>query len=337
MPISLGQLATQFGCDLVGDPDVVIDKLATLGNAGEGSLTFLANPAYLSQLPATRAAAVILREADAAACPTAALITKDPYVAYARMAAVVHPSATREPGMHASAVVAASAVVDASVHLSANVVIGERTRVGANTFVGPNTVIGDDCVVGDDCYLHANVTLVRAVAMGDRCIMHSGAVIGGDGFGNAMTPEGWLKVPQVGGVRLGSDIEVGCNSTIDCGAIDDTVIGDGVRIDNLCQVGHNAHIGDHTALAATVAIAGSAVIGKRCMFAGHSGTVGHITVCDDVILNACSSLTKDIHEPGVYSNFLAAEKAGDWNKQVARLRRLDKLMERVKKLEQDKT
>jgi UDP-3-O-[3-hydroxymyristoyl] glucosamine N-acyltransferase len=336
MPISLGQLATQFGCDLVGDPDVVINKIATLSNAGEGALTFLASPAYLKQLSATTAAAVILREADAAACPTAALIAKDPYATYARMAAVVHPSATPAPGIHASAVVAESADVAPSAHIAANAVVGERSRIGARTSIGAGTVIGDDCVLGDDCRLHANVTLVRAVVMGDRCIMHSGAVIGGDGFGNAMTPEGWLKVPQLGGVKIGSDVEIGCNSTVDCGAIDDTVIGDGVRIDNLCQIAHNVLIGDHTAMAATAAIAGSAVIGKRCMFAGQSGTVGHITVCDDVIVSGCSVLSKDIQEPGVYSNFFAAEKIADWNRQVARLRRLDKLMERVKKLEQDK-
>lgn len=336
MPISLGQLATQFGCDLVGDPDVVVDKLASLSNAGEGSLTFLASPAYLKQLSSTRAAAVILREADAAASPTASLIAKDPYATYARMAAVIHPAPTHAAGTHASAVVDASAQVHASAHLAANVVIGARSRIGVNTYIGPGAVIGDDCVVGDACHLHANVTLVRAVALGERCIIHSGAVIGGDGFGNAMTPEGWVKVPQVGGVRVGSDVEIGCNTTVDCGAIDDTVIEDGVRIDNLCMIGHNVHIGAHTAMAATAAIAGSAVIGKRCMFAGQSGTVGHITVCDDVILSACSVLTKDIHEPGVYSNFFAAEKIADWNRHVARTRRLDKLMERVKKLEQDK-
>ncbi len=336
MPISLGQLATEFGCELVGDPDTVVDKLATLSNAGAGSLTFLASPAYRKQLASTQAAAVVLREADAAASPTASLIAKDPYATYARMAAVLYPPPALAAGVHASAVVDASAQVDSSAHVAANVVIGARSQIGANVCIGPGVVIGDDCVVGNHTRLHANVTLVRAVVMGERCIIHSGAVLGGDGFGNAMTPEGWLKVPQVGGVRIGSDVEIGCNSTIDCGAIDDTVIEDGVRIDNLCMVGHNARVGAHTAMAGTAAIAGSAVIGKRCMFAGQSGTVGHITVCDDVIVSACSVLSKDIHEPGVYSNFFAAEKAADWNRYVARSRRLDKLVGRVKKLEQDK-
>lgn len=336
MPISLGQLATEFGCELVGDPDTVVDKLATLSNAAAGSLTFLASPAYRNQLASTQAAAVVLREADAAASPTASLIAKDPYATYARMAAVLYPPPALAAGVHASAVVDASAQVDSSAHVAANVVIGARSQIGANVCIGPGVVIGDDCVVGNHTRLHANVTLVRAVVMGERCIIHSGAVLGGDGFGNAMTPEGWLKVPQVGGVRIGSDVEIGCNSTIDCGAIDDTVIEDGVRIDNLCMVGHNARVGAHTAMAATAAIAGSAVIGKRCMFAGQSGTVGHITVCDDVIVSACSVLSKDIHEPGVYSNFFAAEKAADWNRYVARSRRLDKLVGRVKKLEQDK-
>jgi UDP-3-O-[3-hydroxymyristoyl] glucosamine N-acyltransferase len=336
MPISLGQLATEFGCDLVGDPDVVVDRLATLSNAGEGSLSFLASPAYLKQLSSTRAAAVILREADAAASPTASLIAKDPYATYARMAAVVMPVPSHAAGRHPSAVVADSAQVADSAHLAANVVIGERCRIGEQTYIGPGTVIGDDCSVGDGCRLLANVTIVRAVSMGDRCIIHSGAVLGGDGFGNAMTADGWIKVPQVGGVRIGSDVEIGCNTTIDCGAIDDTVIEDGVRIDNLCMIAHNVRVGAHTAMAAMTGIAGSTVIGKRCMFAGQSGTVGHITVCDDVVVSGCSVLSKDIEEPGVYSNFFAAEKIADWNRHVARTRRLDKLVARVRKLEQDR-
>ena len=178
---------------------------------------------------------------------------------------------------------------------------------------------------------------MRSVSIGKRCIVHAGAVIGGDGFGNAMTPDGWVKVPQLGGVRIGDDVEIGCNTTIDCGALDDTVIEDGVRLDNLVQIAHNVHVGAHTAMAAMAAIAGSTVVGKRCMFAGMSGAVGHITICDDVILSGQGMITKNITEPGVYASSFAAEKVRDWNRRVGRIRRLDALNERVKNLEKGKS
>ena len=182
----------------------------------------------------------------------------------------------------------------------------------------------------------ANVTLARKVRIGERGLFHPGVVIGSDGFGNAMTPEGWIKVPQLGGVVVGDDVEIGANSTIDCGAIDDTVIEDGVRLDNLCMVAHNVRIGAHTAFAARVAIAGSAVIGKRCMFAGKSGTVGHVTVCDDVTVLGRGTVSKDITEPGVYGAGFTVEKARDWNRQAARFRRLGSLFDRVKRLEKER-
>ena len=175
--------------------------------------------------------------------------------------------------------------------------------------------------------------MARAVRMGQRCIMHPGVVLGADGFGNAMTPEGWLKVPQVGGVVIGDDVEIGANTTVDCGAIDDTVIEDGVRIDNLCMIAHNVHIGAHTAIAGQSGIAGSTTIGKRCMFAGSAGAVGHISICDDVVVLARAVITRDITEPGSYSGLFPAETARGWSKFVARLRRLEALQGRVKKLE----
>ena len=194
-------------------------------------------------------------------------------------------------------------------------------------------MIGPDCVVGSDCRFVANVTLARSVQVGERCIFHPGVVVGADGFGNAMTPEGWVKVPQLGGVRIGDDVEIGANSTVDCGALDDTVIENGVRIDNLCMIAHNVHIGEHTALAAMTGIAGSTTIGKRCMFAGQGGTVGHITVCDDVVVGAKSYLTKDIREAGTYLASFPGEPARDWARQLARFRRLEQLNQRVRKLE----
>jgi len=334
MAISLGELATRFGCELIGDADIPVDNVASLKNANSTSLSFLSSGVFRDQLAATRAAAVILRADDAGACPCASLINDNPYVCYARMAALICPAPSYEPGIDSSATVAPTATVAASAHIAARAVIGDGSTVGENACIGPGCVIGPDCSIGADSRLIANVTVVRKVSLGLRCILHPGVVVGSDGFGNAMTPDGWLKVPQVGGVRIGNDVEIGANSTIDCGALDDTVIEDGVRIDNLVMIAHNVHVGAHTAIAAQCGFAGSAVLGKRCMFAGQSGTVGHITVCDDVVLSGQGMITKDITEPGVYASSFAAEPIRDWNRRVARFRRIDKLIDRVSKLEQ---
>jgi UDP-3-O-[3-hydroxymyristoyl] glucosamine N-acyltransferase len=333
MPISLGELATQFGCELIGNPDVVVDRVASLSSAQSNALSFLSNAALKEQLSATRAAAVILRADDAEASPVAAIIHDDPYACYARMAAVVCPPPVVEPGVHPSAVIATSAVVADSAQIAPHVVVGERAEIGGNVFVGPGTLVGADCRVGNDCRLIANVTLARSVTIGVRGVLHPGVVIGADGFGNAMTPEGWIKVPQLGGVRIGDDVEIGANTTVDCGALDDTIIDDGVRIDNLCMIAHNVHIGAHTALAGMVGIAGSTAIGKRCMFAGKSGAVGHINVCDDVVVAAKTFLSKDVTSPGTYAASFPASEAKSWARQLARFRRLGDLIERVRKLE----
>ena len=334
MPVSLGELATRFGCELIGDPDSIVSGVASLVNATPESLTFLASKACKEQLSSTKAAVVVLRPGDAEDSPVAALLHDDPYACYARMAAVICPLPAYTPGRHESAVVDDSATVAGSAHLAPHVVVGERSTIGENVFLGPGTVVGPDCVVGDDCRFIANVTLARAVTIGKRGIFHPGVVLGADGFGNAMTPDGWVKVPQLGGLLVGDDVEIGSNTTVDCGAIDDTVIEDGVRVDNLCQIAHNVHIGAHTAMAAMVAVAGSAKIGKRCLIGGTSGVIGHISICDDVVVLGASSVTKSIDDPGVFSSMLPAEPAKEWGKKVARFRRLDALMARVKELEQ---
>jgi UDP-3-O-[3-hydroxymyristoyl] glucosamine N-acyltransferase len=333
MPIKLGELAAKFDCELVGDPDVTIDNVAGLQNAGPGSLSFLSNPKFRKQLAATGAAAVVLRAEDVDDSPTASLVSNNPYADYARMAGVIHPPPSYAAGIDASAVIAPTAEVSPTAHIAANVSIGDRSTIGDNVYVGPGTVIGPDCSVANDCRLIANVTLVRDVRLGLRGILHPGAVIGADGFGNAMTPEGWIKVPQLGGVRIGNDVEIGANTTVDCGAIEDTVIEDGVRIDNLCHIGHNAYIGAHTAVAGMSGISGSATVGKRCLLAGQSGIVGHIKVCDDVVVSGKAVISKDVTEPGVYAGTFTAEPAREWNRKVARFRRLDQLIERVRKLE----
>ena len=335
MSISLGDLASRFDCELKGDASVQIEAVASLHNADSSSLSFLSSPAFKPQLASTKAAAVILRAEDASLCPTACLINENPYASYARMAAEIHPAPQYEPGVHTSATIASSATVAASAHIAANAVIGDRSTIGENTYVGPGCVVGPDCTVGDDCRFVANVTVVRQVVMGARCLLHPGVVLGTDGFGNAMTPEGWIKVPQLGGVRVGNDVEIGANTAIDCGSIDDTIIEDGVRIDNLVHIAHNVRIGEHTAIAAQSCFAGSVTIGKRCMFSGNSGSTGHVTICDDVIVSILGMITKDITEPGVYASSWPAEPVRDWNRSVARVRRLDSLNDRVKKLEKD--
>jgi len=333
LSISVGELAERFGCELIGDPDVVIDGVGSLTNAGSNALSFLSGPAFKNQLSSTKAAAVILRADDADEAPGAALINDNPYACYARMAALICPPPVYEPGAHASSVVAATATVAETAHIAANAIVEDGATIGENSYIGPGTVVGSGCVVGDDCRLHANVTFVRDVVTGDRCIFHSGSVIGADGFGNAMTPDGWVKVPQVGGVRIGNDVEVGSSTTVDCGAIDDTLIENGVRLDNQIQIGHNVHLGEHTAIASAAAVAGSTRIGKRCLLAGLVGIAGHVNICDDVTIMGKGMVSKDITEPGVYASNFPVEDVRTWNRRVAMFRRLDKLLGRVIKLE----
>jgi UDP-3-O-[3-hydroxymyristoyl] glucosamine N-acyltransferase len=246
---------------------------------------------------------------------------------------VLHPPASPSAGIHSSAVVAGTARISPDAHLAANVVVGENSVVSDGVVIGPNSIIGDNCSVGVGTRLIAKVTLVDDVVIGARCIVHPGAVIGCDGFGNAMSNTGWVKVPQVGGVRIGNDVEIGANTTIDRGAIEHTVIENGVRLDNLVQIAHNVCVGEHSALAAMTGISGSTAIGKRCMFGGQTGTVGHLTICDDVIVTGKSMVTKSISAPGTYSGGFAAEEAGTWKKRMARFKRLDRLAARVAAIE----
>ncbi|MEM6512885.1 MAG: UDP-3-O-(3-hydroxymyristoyl)glucosamine N-acyltransferase [Pseudomonadota bacterium] len=336
MSTTLGDLAEQFDCELQGSAAVAVDHVDNLVNANATAVSFLSNAALKPQLYDTGAGAVILRREDAADSPVAALISDDPYATYARVAAVLHAPRPVRPGIHPSAVVSDTARVAASAEVAANAVIDEGATIGEHCFVGPGSVVGSNCSIAAASRLLANVTLVADVRLGERCLVHPGAVIGSDGFGNAMTPEGWVKVPQVGGVRVGDDVEIGANATVDCGAIDDTVIGNGVRLDNQVMIAHNVVIGEHTAMAAQVGIAGSARIGARCLFAGHSGTVGHIEVCDDVVVLGKTMLTKSISKPGAYSGGWAGEPAKGWARTVARVRRLGSLLDRVAALEKDK-
>ena len=333
MDLALGELAVRFGCELRGDPALRVARVATLAGAGPGDLGFLANPQYRVQLGATRATAVVLDAASASLCPVAALLHPNPYATYARIAALLHPQPPAAPGVHPTAVIDASAQLAASASIGAHVVIGPDTVIGERVRIGPGCVLGAGVQVGDDCVLHPRVILEPGTQLGERVRLQSGVVIGGDGFGFARDGAGWTKVPQLGVVRIGADVEIGANTTVDRGAIDDTVIAAGVKLDNQIQIAHNVQIGEHTVIAACSGISGSTRIGARCVIAGSVGVAGHLDICDDVVLTGGSSVTHSLTTPGVYSGCLPATTAPVWRRLVGRFKRLDALTERVRRLE----
>lgn len=330
---TLGELAARFGLTLRGDPDAVVRSVATLQGATEGTVSFLANRKYRRHLAATAATAVVVDEATADACPVHALIALDPYVAYARIAAVLHPEPVAEPGVHPTAILDPTANVAASASVGPHVVVGADCRIGERAVLGAGVVLGPGCVVGNDSRLAARVTCYRGVTIGARCLIHSGAVLGADGFGLAHDRNGWVKVPQIGGVTLGDDVEIGANTTIDRGAIDDTVVGNDVKLDNQIQIGHNVRIGDHTAIAGCVGISGSTTVGSRCLIGGAVGIAGHLDIADGVVVTGLTMVSRSLTEPGMYSSATPAMEAGDWRRVVARLRHLDELFDRVRRLE----
>jgi UDP-3-O-[3-hydroxymyristoyl] glucosamine N-acyltransferase len=333
MGISLGELAVRFGCELRGDPGVQVDRVATLAQADSRSLAFVANPRYRQQLATTAAGAVVLDAASAGECATAALICQNPHATYARIATVLHPLPVAAPGTHPSAVIAPGARIDPTAHVGALSVIGEGAVIGARTFVGPQCLVEEEAVVGEDVRLTARVTLCRRVQIGARTTIQPGAVIGGDGFGFAPERGRWIKVPQTGTVRVGPDVEIGANTTIDRGAIEDTVIEEGVKLDNLIMIAHNVRVGAHSALAACVGVSGSTSIGSRCMIGGQVGIGGHLTIADDVIITGCTMVSHSIPRPGVYSGGIPLEEAHVWRRLVARFKRIDSLVSRLKALE----
>jgi UDP-3-O-[3-hydroxymyristoyl] glucosamine N-acyltransferase len=330
MSATLRELADRFGCELHGDPERVVARVGTLSGAQADAVTFLANPLYRPQLAGTRAAAVILEERHRAECPVACLVHPQPYLTYARLATYLHPAPPAVPGIHASAVVAASAQVAPSAEIAAHVVIGEGCRIGEGAAIGAGSVLGAGVVIGARTRLVARVTVLDQVRIGQRCIVQPGAVIGADGFGFAPDADKkWHKIPQVGSVVVGDDVEIGANTCIDRGTIDDTVIEDGVKLDNLVQIAHNVRIGAHTVMAAMSGAAGSTKIGKRCMIGGGVVMVNQIEICDDVMFTFRSVVTQSVEQPGVYSGSLPAEDASRWRRNAARFKKLDELAGRL--------
>ncbi|MEJ0040644.1 MAG: UDP-3-O-(3-hydroxymyristoyl)glucosamine N-acyltransferase [Gammaproteobacteria bacterium] len=333
MSVSLGELAVRFGCELRGDPDVRVDSIASLSGAHAGSVTFLANPKLRSLLEQTRATVVVLDPRSVDLCPVASLVAVNPHATFARIAGTLYPRAVAPAGIHPTAIVAPDAKVDPTAHIGPFAVIGSNAIVGARTCIGPHSIVEEGVVVGEDVRLVARVTLCHHVQVGARAVLQPGAVIGADGFGFANDAGRWLSVPQVGGVILGPDVEVGCNTTIDRGAIGDTVLEEGVKLDNQIQIGHNCHIGAHTAMAACVGLSGSVTMGKRCMIGGMAGIVGHLSICDDVAITGLTMVSHSITRPGVYSGGIPAEEARTWRRIVGRLKRIDSMANRLGALE----
>lgn len=336
-PYTLTELAERFGLALRGDGATLIHGVGTLAGAGAGQLGFLANPRYRAELAGTGASAVVLREADAEACPVPCLIARDPYSAFARIAALFEAIEPQPPGIHPSASIAADAVVDPGAHVGAHCSIGARSRIGPGAVLGPGCVVGEDCVIAEDCELVARVTLVRRVRLGRGVRIHPGAVIGADGFGLAMHEGHWIKVPQLGGVVIGDGCEIGANTCIDRGAIEDTVLEEDVRLDNQIQIGHNVRIGAHTAMAGCVAVAGSTRIGRYCLIGGGAGIVGHIEIGDRVTITAMSLVTHSIHEPGEYSSGTPIQDNRSWRRNAARFKQLDQLARRIARSPKDES
>lgn len=329
----LEDIASALGAELRGDPDASISGLATLQAAQPGQISFLANPSYARYLGATRATAVILSPAVADQAPTNVLLLDNPYLGYARLSHWFDPAPKAEAGIHPSAVVHPDATVADSASVGPLAVIEAGAVIGEHAVIGASCVIGARSQVGDSSVLRPRVTLAHDVVLGQRCHILSGAVIGSDGFGFANDKGVWHRIAQVGRVVLGDDVEVGANTTIDRGALDDTVIGDGVKLDNLIQIAHNVHIGDHSAMAAMVGIAGSSRIGRHCVFGGASGVAGHLEIADQVHLTGMTLVTGDIREPGVYSSGTSADTNRQWRKNAVRFRQLDSMARRLKELE----
>ncbi|MBT2295430.1 UDP-3-O-(3-hydroxymyristoyl)glucosamine N-acyltransferase [Pseudomonas fluorescens] len=331
--IKLGQLAEFLGATLRGDPEKVITGLATLQEAGPAQLSFLANPQYRKYLAESRAAALLLKPADADGFAGDALIVPDPYLAYARISHLFDPKPKSASGIHPSAVIAADAVVDPTASVGPFVVVESAARIGPGVTLGAHCFIGARCEIGEGGWLAPRVTLYHDVRIGKRVVIQSGAVLGGEGFGFAKEKGIWQKIAQIGGVTIGDDVEIGVNTAVDRGALADTVIGNGVKLDNQIQIAHNVQVGDHTAMAACVGISGSTRIGKHCMLAGGVGLVGHIDICDNVFLTGMTMVTHSITEPGAYSSGTAMQPAAEWRKSAARIRQLDDIARRLRQLE----
>ncbi len=348
MKITLVEIAKRIGADIVGPfgmseesyDERSISGLGSLGTAQAGELSHLSSPSYRAQLASTDASAVILSAEFAAECPTICLVVDQPYLAFARASQLF---AIDEPiafGVHPSAVIAPSAQLADNVSIGPNVVIGAHCQIGANVQIHANSSIASNSRIGDDGLIMSNVSVYRKVVIGERCIIHSGVVLGAAGFGFTPNAKGQYEtIAQIGGLQIGNDVSIGATTAIDCGAIEDTIIGDGVKIDNQVQIGHNCRIGDHTIICGGAGMAGSTIIGKHCVLAGGCGIAGSspITLCEGVVVSVKTTISQSIDKPGIYSGAIVASEHKQWLRNALRFNNLAQLFARVKKLENERT
>lgn len=331
---TLNELANAIGATVKGHGDCKIHNIASIVNAQPGEISFLADRKYQKYLTQTKASALLLDKKLAKNCPINALIMPNPKLGFIKLLALLRPEVKPKPGIHPTAVIGENCQIDPIVHVGAYAVIEDEVVIGSRTIIGAGTSIGRGSQLGVDCCLYNRVTLYHHTIMGDRNILHSGVVIGADGFGLAQDEQRrWIKIPQVARVVIGDDVEIGANTTIDRGALEDTVIGNGVKLDNLIMIGHNVRIGDHTAIAGCAGIAGSTTIGRHCMIGGGAGLNGHIDICDNVVITGMGMIQKSITKPGVYSSGTGMQPSREWHKSVIRFWQLEELAKRLKRLE----
>ncbi len=333
MGIRLGELARQLGAELHGDASLEVSRIANLETAQAGDISFLTASKYRGFLEQTQATAVLLKADDLAACRTNALVMKDPYVGFARVAQLLDTTPAPARDIHPSAVLAADVKLGQGVAIGANAVLEAGVELGDGVQIGPGCFIGQGSRLGKGTRLWANVSIYHNVHLGEACLVQSGAVIGSDGFGYANERGEWLKIPQLGGVVIGNRVEIGANTTIDRGALDDTRIADNVIIDNQCQIAHNVEIGYGTAVAGATVFAGSVKIGKYCIIGGTSVFNGHIEICDHVTVTGMAMVMRSITEPGIYSSGIPAQSNREWRKMAARVMHIDEMHKRVSRLE----
>ena len=328
----LAQIVERFGGEILGSPQTQVSQVATLQSAGADQISFLAHGKYRKQLSGTRAGAVILGRPDCDLTQRPRIVCDDPYLYFAKVSALFNPPHKVEPGVHKTAVIERGTRVPASASIGAGAYLGRGVKLGAGVAIGPGCHIGDSVQIGAASRLHARVTIYPGCQLGVRTLVHSGAVIGADGFGIALDAGAWRKIPQIGRVLIGDDVEIGANTCIDRGALEDTVLEDGVKLDNLIQIGHNVRIGAHTAIAGCAGISGSTHVGRHCMIGGGVVVVGHLEIADCVVIQAAALVTKSIRQAGTYGGH-PAEDSRNWARNIALLRHLEKLRERVAQIE----
>lgn len=333
--MTVAQIAENIGGEVKGDGSVRISQMANLARAESHQMSFLSNSKYLKDLASSKAGAVILKPADAESYDGTAIIMNDPYVGFAKAAQLLDNTPIQNVGIAPSAHIDESAIIGENVSIGPGAVVSARAKIGDNSIIGANCFVGEQAILGKGVNLRANVTIYHRVELGDRVSVHSGTVIGSDGFGYANDKGNWVKIPQTGTVVVGEDTEIGAITSIDRGALDNTIIGKNVIIDNAVHIGHNVEIGDHSCICGNTGIAGSAVIGKYVVIAGQCGVNGHLSIADKVQITGMSMITKSIKEPGVYSSGMPAAPNRDWQKNTVMLRQIGKLVERVKVLEKE--